>query len=63
MVFIILNFLVLHLAENFMIILNKIEKLPLHENLQKHVNQNMLSFTFYAHFHEILWKAQSDLGP
>ena len=38
MVYIIPNFLVLHLGENSIKILTKIAKLPLHENLHKNVN-------------------------
>ena len=52
MVYIIPNFLVLHFGENFMKIRTKIAKLQMHENLHKNVNENMFSFTFYAHFHE-----------
>ena len=32
----------------------KILKLQMHENLDKNVNKNMFSFTFYAIFHEFL---------
>ena len=47
MVYIIPNFLVLHLGEKLIKILTKIAKLPLHENLHKNVNENMFSFTFF----------------
>ena len=51
MVYIISNFLVLHFDENFMKFRTKIQKLQIHENLHKNVNENMFSFTFYASFH------------
>ena len=44
MVYIILNFLILHFGENFMKIRTKIAKLQMHENLLKIVNENMFSF-------------------
>ena len=50
MVYIIRNYLVLHLGENFMKILAKIAKLLFHENLHKNVNENMFSFTFLCKF-------------
>ena len=54
MLYIIPNFLVLQFGEHFMKIRTKIAKLQMHENLHKNVNENMFSFTFYAHFHEFL---------
>ena len=57
MVYIIPNLLVLHFGENFMKIHTKITKLQMHENVHKNVNENMFSFTFYAHFHEFLRRA------
>ena len=41
MVYIILNFLVLHFGENFMKIWTKIPKLQIYENLHKNVNENL----------------------
>ena len=54
MVYIIPNFSVLHFGENFMKIRIKIAKLQMHENLHKNMNENMVSFTFYKNFHELL---------
>ena len=50
MVYIILNFLVLHFGENFKKIWTKIAKLQMHENLHKNVNEPQ----FYANFHEFI---------
>ena len=41
MVYIILNVLDLHFGENFMKFQTKIQKLQIHENLHKNVNENM----------------------
>ena len=41
MVYIILNFLVLHFGKNVMKIWTKKEKLQMHEKLNKNVNENM----------------------
>ena len=35
----------------------KKNKLQLHEKLHKNMNENTFSFTFYANFHEIIWRA------
>ena len=53
MVYIIPNFLVLHFGENFMKIRTKIEKLKMHENLHKTVNENMSCFVFIHIFMQI----------
>ena len=45
MVYIILNFLVLHFGENFMRIRTKIAKLQMHENLHKNYSH------FYTNFY------------
>ena len=50
MVYIILNFQVLHFGENFMKIRTKIAKLQMHENLHKNVNENRFLFTFLCKF-------------
>ena len=50
MVYIIPNFIVLHLDENFMKIRTKIAKLQIHENFHKNANGNMFSFTFLCKF-------------
>ena len=50
MVYIISDFLVLHFSENFMEIWSKIQKLQMHENLHKNVNENMFSYTFLCNF-------------
>ena len=52
------QFIVLHLGENFMKILTKIAKLPLHENLHKNVNENMFSFTFLCKFFMRFYEGQ-----
>ena len=54
MAFIIPNFLVLHQGENFMRILTKIAKLPLHENLHKNVNENMNPHAAYGIFLDLI---------
>ena len=60
MLYIILNFLVLHFGKNFMKIRTKIAKLQIHENLRKNVNmwtnENMFSFTFLCKFSWVLWR-------
>ena len=53
MVYIIPNFLVLHLGENFMEIRTKLPKLQMRENLHKNVNENMFSFTFLCKFFRV----------
>ena len=44
------DFFVLYFGEKFMKIRTKIPKLQMHENLHINVNENVLSFTFYAFF-------------
>ena len=56
MVYIIPNFLVLHIGDNFMKIRTKIAKLQVHENLHKNVNENMFHSHFCSTFHELLIK-------
>ena len=52
MVYIILNFLVLHFGENFIEIGTKIAKLQMHENFHKNVNENMFHSHFCGNFHK-----------
>ena len=48
MVYIILNFLVLHFGEKFMKIRTKIPKLQMHENLHKNSHFMQIFMSFYA---------------
>ena len=66
MVYIIPDFLVLHLGENFMKIRTKIAKLQIYENLHKNVNENMFSFTFLCKWNghlkqQMLYTANFDM--
>ena len=47
MMYIIPNFLVLHLGENFMKIRTKTAKLQMNENLYTNMNENMLSLKVF----------------
>ena len=54
MVYIIHNFLVQQIGENFTKTRTKIAKLEMHKNLHKNMNENLFSFTFYANIPEFL---------
>ena len=56
MVYIIPNFLVLHFGEHFMKIQTKIEKLQMHENLHKNVNEKCFHSHFCAKVHDFFMK-------
>ena len=56
MVYIIPNVLVLHFGEKFMKNWTKIAKSQMHENLNKHMNENMFSFTCLCKFSWVFTK-------
>ena len=62
MVYIIPNFLILHLGENNIKIRTNLAKLQMHENLHKNVNKNMFSFTFLCTFSGVFdWQLKQQI--